>query len=164
MNFESAVSRVALGWLGSVFAILLMISMPPVPLHAAPPTRVKVTLPDGLEKAGGRLVLHIETLKLPAHSSGIVRVFADLPEANAETSVEDEHFLGYFAILAKNSAEAARGIERKSVILDLSHKRQFLAGKKETTLTLVPLGGASAATQGAAPSEATFGRVYIAKN
>ena len=35
-----------------------------------------------------------DTIKID--SSGIVRVFADLPGADARTSTDDEHFLGYF--------------------------------------------------------------------
>ncbi len=127
-----------------------------VTLHAAPAT-VKVTLPAS--KPGGKLVLHVENLKLPPNSSGIVRVFADAPNANAETSTEDEHFLGYFTMLAKNSAEAAQGIGRSSATLDLSHKQQLLAGKRQVTLTLVPLG-----TESAPEQKPTFARAYIARN
>jgi hypothetical protein len=62
-------------------------------------------------------------LKLPPDSSGIVRVFADLPGADARTSTDDEHFLGYFTLVPKNSTEAARGIERASATLDLTAKK-----------------------------------------
>lgn len=147
----SHVSKIALGLLSGVWFVTL---------HAAPAT-IKVTIPPGLKKAGGKLVLHLEHLKLPPNSSGIVRVFMDAPHANAETSTEDEHFLGYFSMLAKDSAEASRGIERTSAMLDLSHKQQLLAGKKEVTLTLVPLGVESAPS---AEQKPTFARAYIARN
>lgn len=104
---------------------------------------VKVTLPTESGTAGSKLVLHIDDLKLPPNSSGIVRIFADLPSADANTSTEDEHFLGYFTLLPKNSTEAARGVQRPRAALDLSHKKERLAGKKEVTLTIVPLGGKS---------------------
>jgi hypothetical protein len=150
----SHVSKVVLGLLSGVLFVTL---------HAAPAT-VRVTLPAGSKKAGGKLVLHVENLKLPPNSSGIVRVFADAPDANAETSTEDEHFLGYFTILAKNSAEASQGIERSSAVLDLSHKQQLLAGKKQVTLTLVPLGVESAPPAEQAQQKPTFARAYIARN
>ncbi len=129
-------------------------------LEAAPAT-VKVSLPA---QAGNKLVLHFENVKLPPDSSGVVRVFADLPSADARTSIEDEHFLGYFTLLPKNSVEAAHGIERSSATLDLSAKKQRLAGKKEVTLTIVPLGRQSllpAVAPGAAPTKPTFARVYL---
>ena len=150
----SHASKVVLGLLSGVLFITL---------HAAPAT-IKVTLPTGSKGAGGKLVLHVENLKLPPNSSGIVRVFADVPDANAETSTEDEHFLGYFTILAKNSAEASHGIERSSAVLDLSHKQQLLAGKKQVTLTLVPLGVERAASAVQVDQKPTFARAYIARN
>jgi hypothetical protein len=132
-------------------------------LHAAPAI-VKVTLPAGSMKGGGKLVLHLENLKLPPNSSGIVRVFADAPDANAETSTEDERFLGYFTMLAKNSAEASQGTARSSAVLDLSHKQKLLAGKKQVTLTLVPLGGEFAPSAEQAKQKPTFARAYIARD
>src|SRR5262245_28052942 len=76
------------------------------------PVTVQVTLPGGMEQTDRPLVLHIENLQLPPQASGIVRIFADLPQANADTSTDDEHFLGYFTILPKNSMEAAQGGQR----------------------------------------------------
>jgi hypothetical protein len=105
-------------------------------------------------------------LKLPPDSSGIVRVFADLPSAEARTSTDDEHFLGYFTLLPENSAEAARGIERASATLDLTANKQRLAGKRKVTLTIVPLGRPSllpAVTPGSVSSRPTFGRIYLSR-
>ena len=107
-----------------------------IALRAAPAT-VNVPLPPESRATGNRLVLHFENLKLPPDSSGIVHVFADLPGADARTSTDDEHFLGYFTLVPKNSTEAARGIERASATLDLTTKKQRLAGKREVTLTIV---------------------------
>ena len=111
-----------------LLAIVLLVA-----LRAAPAT-VNVPLPPESGTTGNRLVLHFENLKLPPDSSGIVRVFADLPGADARTSTDDEHFLGYFTLMPKNSTEAARGIERASATLDLTAKKQRLAGKKESEL------------------------------
>ena len=135
-----------------------------MPVEGAPVT-VQITLPADMEQTDRPLVLHIENLQLPPQASGIVRIFADLPQANADTSTEDEHFLGYFTILAKTSMEAAQGVQRHDATLDLSPKKQLLVGKKALTLTIVPLGGST--TSPAAPADATqgqptFTRVYVA--
>ena len=118
---------------------------------------IKVPLSDDL-LAGSRMVLHIDGLKLPPHSSGMVRVFAGLPDADAKTSLENEHYLGYVAVLPKNSIEANQGIQRASVTLDLTNKRQFFAGKKQVTLTLISLGEQKGESSMQRP---TFTSVYI---
>ena len=142
-----------------LLAIVLLVA-----LRAAPAT-VNVPLPPE-SGTTNRLVLHFENLKLPPDSSGIVRVFADLPGADPRTSTDDEHFLGYFTLMPKNSTEAARGIERASATLDLTAKKQRLAGKREVTLTIVPLGRPSllpAVAPGSASTKPTFGRIYLSK-
>ena len=138
--------------------VLALAGLLRVSLFAAP---INVTVPvtEAL-MAGPRIVLHIEGLKLPPNSSGIVRVFAGVPDADAQTSPEDrEHFLGYFTVLPKNSKEAARGVQRAGAILDLTDKRQLLAGKKEVMLTLVPLGPREGKAQ--AQQKPAFSRVYL---
>ena len=149
----SRTSRVAVG---VTIAVLAM------PLYALSAT-VKVAVPANLGKDAHSLVLRVDNVKLPPNSSGIVRVLADFPGANTETATEDERFLGYFTILAKDSAEAARGAQRSGVSLDVSHKKQFLAGKKTVTLTLVPLGRASG-SDAAGQNQLTFSRVYFSKD
>ena len=137
-----------------------------LPMMQAAPATVKVAMPALSPGAASRLILHFDSLQLPPNSSGVVRVFADLPDADSNTKPEGEHFLGYFTVLPKNSVEAARGIQRNSATLDLSDKAKQLAGKKEVTLTIVPLGGTSApSVRGEAPpqSKPKFGRVYVAK-
>jgi hypothetical protein len=141
---------------GLTVAILAM------PLHALPAT-VTVAVPANLAKDKHSLVLRVDNVKLPPHSSGIVRVFADFPGANTETATEDERFLGYFTILAKDSAEAAQGAQRSGVSLDVSHKKQFLTGKKTVTLTLVPLGRPSG-SDAAGHNTLTFSRVYFSQD
>jgi len=130
----------------------------PIAILCGASATVKLTIPAGLDKAESRLVLHLENLKLPPGASGVVRVFADLPDANTKTSTDDEHYLGYFTVLAKNSVEAARGVQRSSITWDLSAKRQRLANKKEVTLSLVPL------TQDSAQDKPVFSRAYFDKN
>ena len=135
-------------------------------MQAAPAT-VKVAIPALSQSADRKLILHMDNLQLPPNSSGVVRVFADLPGADATTEPEGEHFLGYFTVLPKNSVEAARGIQRNSATLDLSPKANLLAGKKEVTLTIVPLGGTSVPSvrgQSTAETKPKFGRVYVAKD
>ena len=140
----------------------LTVAVVALPLHALAAT-VTVAVPPNLAKDTRGLVLRVDDVKLPPNASGIVRVFADFPGANTETATEDERFLGYFTILAKDSAEAARGAQRSGVSLDVSHKKRFLAGKKTVTLTLVPLGRASGSAA-AGQDELTFSRVYFSKD
>ena len=99
------------------------------------PVTVQVTLPADMEQTDRPLVLHIENLQLPPQASGIVRIFADLPQANADTSTEDEHFLGYFTILAKTSTEAAQGVQRHDAVQQrrrgrLRHLARHIDGTK----------------------------------
>ena len=122
---------------------------------------VKVPVPSGIDNADARLVLHVDELKFAPNESGIVRVFADMPSANSETNIENEHFLGYFTILARNSAEAQRGIQRKSVTLDISDKKPLLAGKKEVTITLVPVSERPGSSES---RRFSIGRAYLANN
>jgi len=129
----------------------------------AAPASVKIALPAAISKSDAKLVLHIEELTLPPNSSGIVRVFADLPMADATTDTADEHYLGYLTMLASNSAEAARGVHRSSITLDISHKTGLLADRKEVTITLVPLGGTSAAPS-PERDKPTFARVYLVQD
>jgi hypothetical protein len=146
----------------SRLVLVLTIAILALPVTVLSAT-VTVTVPANLGNDAHGLVLRIDGLKLPPTASGIVRVFADYPDANASSSTEDERFLGYFTVLAKDSAEAARGLQRPSVSLDVSHKKDFLAGKHAVTLTLVPLGRNSAATA-AAHDQLTFSRVYFSRD
>ena len=119
---------------------------------------MKIALKPAL-LSGPRIVLHIEAVKLPPGAGGVVRVFADLPEANAQTSVEDPHYLGYFTVLAKNSAEAARGLHVANTSLDITGKKPLFQGKTETTLTLVPLGASD--EKNSLARKVSFGRAYL---
>jgi hypothetical protein len=134
---------------------------------------VKVTLPANIVKPGGPLVLHLENVSLPPGSSGIVRVFADIPDADtlaagsaAEPKPDDPHYLGYFTVVPRTSAEATHGMDRKSVTLDLAHKAERLAGKTDVTLTLVALGRPHSTTtsepRDASGGKPKVGRAYFA--
>src|SRR5690242_8554143 len=103
---------------------------------AAAPATVKLAVAHGAVTPGAPLILHFDEVKLPPDSSGVVRVFADLPEADERTSTEDPHYLGYFTVMAKTSREAAHGIQRKAASVDITAKAYLLAGKREITLTL----------------------------
>jgi len=45
--------------------------------------------------------------------SCFIRVFLNLPDANAETSIEDAHYAGYLAIFGHGPATAGRAIARR---------------------------------------------------
>jgi hypothetical protein len=150
---KAQLSRVAL-----IVAIAILV----VPVFARSAT-VTVTMPANLGNDAHDLVLRVDDLKLPPNASGIVRVFAEYPDANPTSSTEDERFLGYFTVMAKDSAEAARGVQRPSVSLDVSHKKNFLAGKQTVTLTLVSL-GRGAGTTAAGHDHLTFSRVYFSRD
>jgi hypothetical protein len=137
------------------------------PASAVPPspsstTTVTVPAPAAAKGAApAAVVLHLEDLRLPPGSSGIVRVFVDLPPeralkaAEAEPSADDRHYLGYVTVLPKTSRESAGGMVRKQVTLDVTAKAAELTGKPRVTLTLVALGGPAA-------DQLHTGRVYFA--
>jgi hypothetical protein len=155
------------------FALTPGVAIPLASPAATPATAsvvtVKVPLPRSAAKPGGPLVLHVEDLKLPPGSSGHVRVYANLPDADAlaataatEPSPDDPHYLGSITVPAKNSAEAAKGIERKSATLDISDKAPRLAGKGEASLTFVALRApTAAASPEAADQKPKIGRAYF---
>lgn len=163
--------------MASIMALVLLsgVATPLASPVATPATSaivtVKVPLPRAAAKPGSPLVLHVEDLKLPPGSSGHVRVYADLPDAdaltatagNAEPTPDDPHYLGSFTLPAKNSAEATKGIERKSVILDVTEKTARLtASKGEVNLTFIALRAPSAAASPeSADAKPKFGRVYF---
>jgi len=140
---------------------------------------VKVPLPAATRATAGSLVLHIEDLKLPPGSSGHVRVYADLSAdaakklANTSTSSPelqpdpaDPHYLGSFSIAPKNSAEAAQGIERKSVTVDVTDKAAQLsasANRSDVALTFIALRDPETASRDAAPAQPQIGRAYFAE-
>jgi hypothetical protein len=132
---------------------------------------VRVPLPRAVPKPGSSLVLHIEDLKLPPGSSGHVRVYTGLSDADAlaastataEPATDDPHYVGSFNVLAKNSAEATRGIERKSTTLDIGDKSSRLAASKgDVHLTFVALRAPNAeASPESTDAKPRFSRIYF---
>jgi len=95
-------------------------------------------------------VLHIEGIEVPPTKSAVVRVFANLPTATPETSIEDPHYIGYFTILAKTSKvrEQHKSHTPTNVMLDVpADLGKMLRGKPEVEVTLVPVAGVSSRPQ-----------------
>ena len=66
----------------------------------------------------------------------MIRIYANMPEADTTTGTSTDHFLGYLALVARTSREAP--VER-NVSLDVSGKLSELKGKHEVSITLVPM-------------------------
>jgi hypothetical protein len=99
---------------------------------------VRVEVPEWLEtKSPQPLLLHMEEIYLPPHASGLVRIYMNLPEATWDTGTDTEKYLGYFSVVPRNSKESAGEIYRKSVVLNVSSKREVIAGERSIQLTLV---------------------------
>ena len=102
----------------------------------------------------GRVYLHLEDVALQPGSGGVVRVYAGEP--TRDVPVDDAHYLGYFAVVPKNSAEARTGARRMSVSLPIS--RSQLGRGSEVKIALFVSKGISEEVESA---PVTFNRMYI---
>ncbi len=123
-------------------------------MQANSPVTIKVEVPSDAQ-AAEHLFLHVEGLQLPHDSSGVVRIYANLPEADTTTSTNTDHFLGYITLMTRTSREAP---VKRNISLDISRKSRELAGQHEVSITLVPLVRSAATAQSEKP---TFRRIYL---
>ncbi len=103
----------------------------------------------GSDAARERIFATIQYAHLPATSDFAVRVFLDLPSANAATPISDPHYAGSFAFFgteAPGSADSAAGhLHRPSFLVDLTATLQRLKANPEfredrrMSLQLVPV-------------------------
>jgi len=105
-------------------------------------------------------LVNIDGIALLSMTSAFVRVFANLPEASPETTIENPAFLGYISILPMStSGEPRRESMNLTFELDRTHFEQ-IADQGSLSITLVPLAG----HQGSGSSsdfELLFDRIYI---
>jgi polyphenol oxidase len=91
----------------------------------------------------GTPVIRIAGIQAPTGGSAIVRVFVNLPSANAATPVTDPHYVGYFT-LVPNSLRGTHvhGHPGLSVELPLrAQTREVMGASQDLSVTLVPVTG-----------------------
>ena len=101
--------------------------------------RVKALAPE--VASAKPLVLHIGGVEVPSGKSAIVRVYANLPEADAATGVDSDHYLGYFTVVAKTLDEGVAA-EPRDIVIEVSWALPALLGEgSPLQVTLVPVAG-----------------------
>jgi len=99
----------------------------------------KVAMPAEAVNAR-HLTLHIEGLKMPPGRSGIIEVYANRSDTSQKMLAQQANYVGYIALVPKNSLEIKRGISQNAVIVDISQIPASLKAAKEIMVSLV-LGG-----------------------
>lgn len=96
-----------------------------------------------------RVFLSVQNAQVPRPEDFFVRVFVNLPQANAQTPTDDPHFAGSFAFFGNPAAEhhgapSAAEAEHPRFLVDLTHtlrnlrQRGGLAVDAPVTVQLVP--------------------------
>jgi hypothetical protein len=96
----------------------------------------KIQLPAEAANAH-RLTLHIEGLKMPPGKSGLIEVYASRADADPKSGIKQSNYVGYVALVPKNSLEVKRGISSNSLTVDLSDIPASLKAAKEIMVSLV---------------------------
>ena len=97
---------------------------------------VTVTVPVPRSAIARKMMLRVGGIVANPEQGAILRVFAEMPDANRSTSVDDEHFLGYVTMLAGGG----RSKTGSSVLLNLpSHAGKFFKNTASLRITLVPM-------------------------
>ena len=87
-------------------------------------------------------VLHIDGIAVPANERAIVRVFLNLPAANAQTSAKVKNFVGTFVVLPKGVGTATHDHRKMNVAFNVTNKLADLVKPDgKLTVTLVPVTG-----------------------
>jgi hypothetical protein len=85
-----------------MWAIAYLVAFAPVAVMVDKPVTVTVAIPDQVRHAGS-VLLKLEGVVVRRDAPAVWNVFWDMPQATAQTSVNDIHFAGYVTSLA-NSA------------------------------------------------------------
>ncbi len=85
-----------------MWAIAYFVAFAPVAVMVDKPVTVTVAIPDQVRHAGS-VLLKLEGVVVRRDAPAVWNVFWDMPQATAQTSVNDIHFAGYVTSLA-NSA------------------------------------------------------------
>ncbi len=97
---------------------------------------VTVSVPVPKSAAARNMALRVGGVVANPGQGAIVRVFAEMPEANRSTSVDDEHFIGHVTMLAGGG----RNKNGAAVMLNLpSHAGKWLKNAPALRITLVPM-------------------------
>lgn len=106
---------------------------------ATSPAKALLQLPVARLSTGERL--HIDGITTPPGGSALVRVFINLPSASAVTSVDDPHYVGYFAVVPHRGS-AKGSILKKNVQFELTAANLSIVGaSNQISVTLVPEAG-----------------------
>ncbi|HEY4358373.1 MAG TPA: tyrosinase family protein [Acidobacteriaceae bacterium] len=108
-------------------------------------------------------VLHIEGVVAPPGGAPVVRVFIDKPDANAATSVEDPHFVGYFSIVPHHATGQAPANEMnhpRNYTFELRRNAEAMKEHSDAVaVTLVPVAGENKQPDG---FKLTYQKAYLA--
>jgi polyphenol oxidase len=104
-------------------------------------------------------VLHIDGIDVPPDASAIVRVFVDLPTANAATSASIKNYVGFFTVLPQTLKRGLHKHKLKNVAFNVSDKMgDVLRLDNKVQVTLVPVRGLN---QRADNINLTYQKVYL---
>lgn len=140
---------------------------PPVTTLGMEPITQSISIPPPVARSFAGLtaqsapqyVLHIEGIEVPPSEQTLFRVYLNLPQANAATSVDVPNFVGMVTILAKNKREEAHDHPSVNAAFEITAALAEVAkDAQKLTVTLVP------AAEGAppAPRGVSFKKIYIA--
>jgi hypothetical protein len=96
----------------------------------------KIALPAEAANAH-RLTLHIEGLKMPPGKSGLIEVYASRADADPKSAIKQSNYVGYLALVPKNSLEVKRGVSSNSLRVDLSEIPASLKNARQIMISLV---------------------------
>ncbi len=102
-------------------------------------------------------VLHIDGISLPPNGGTIIRVFVDLPDANAKTELDPKHFAGYISVVPSGLGHKHPVL--RNVAFDLLPELAATVGASEQlSVTLVPV-----TAGGGEPAQAAvrYRRIYL---
>jgi Common central domain of tyrosinase len=120
----------------------------PVDIAVPEPAAKLMAVRQSGDKAPVRSLLEFEAEGLSYAGKFYVRVFVNKPDADNDTSVEDEHFLGLFGALDSHAGLPAKDdktvyVFRVSVSKEVSPFYKLVPPGKAFTLNLVPVGSRS---------------------
>lgn len=97
---------------------------------------IMVAVPVPKTAAAHNMVLRVGGVAANREQGAIIRVFAEMPQADRSTSVDDEHFVGYVTVLPGGG----RSKSGSSAILNLPPQTaKWLRNTSSLRITLVPM-------------------------
>jgi polyphenol oxidase len=141
----------------------------PIRMTAEPET-ASVSMPAHFKAAAAAAVaaprperihyLHIDGIHVPSHKAALLRVFANAPDATAETDIDTPNFLGYISAVAKvESSDEGHDHGKFNAVLDMTHFSIELFAADDFYVTLVPVG--LSGSDDAVAHDVTYERIYL---